>query len=128
GTGIAHSIGHALGSLGHVPHGLAVAVGLAAALPWNVAGAPDSFAVAGATLGVGVDAVPDRYAELLAAASLGVAVRRVGPIDVDPDRLAAAMADDANQPMLRNNCREADELDRHALAAATTQIWNRVAG
>ena len=31
GTGIAHSIGHALGTLAHVPHGVAVAVGLAAA-------------------------------------------------------------------------------------------------
>ncbi len=124
GTGIAHSIGHALGSLGHVPHGLAVAVGLAAALPWNVAGAPDAFAAVGATLGVDVDAVPDRYAALLEAASLGDAVRRAGPIAVDPDRLAAAMADDANRPMLLNNCRRADETDRHALATATVQAWN----
>ena len=29
GTGVAHSIGHALGSLYHVPHGISVAVGLA---------------------------------------------------------------------------------------------------
>ena len=42
GTGIAHAIGHALGSLHHVPHGVAVAVGLEAALAWNVEGAPDA--------------------------------------------------------------------------------------
>ena len=85
GTGIAHSIGHALGSLGHVPHGLAVAVGLAAALRWNVDGAPDAFAPVAATLAVDVDALPDRYAELLDAAALAEAVRRVGPIRVEPE-------------------------------------------
>ena len=40
GTGVAHSIGHALGSLYHVPHGVSVAVGLSAALEWNAAGRP----------------------------------------------------------------------------------------
>ncbi len=127
GTGIAHAIGHALGSLGHVPHGLAVAVGLAAALRWNVDGAPDAFAPAAATLAVDVDALPDRYAELLDAAALAEAVRRVGPIRVEPGGLAAAMADDANQPMLLNNCRLADDADRHALATLTVRAWDRLA-
>ena len=47
GTGIAHSIGHALGTLAHVPHGVAVAIGLAAALEWNVDGAPGAYAIRG---------------------------------------------------------------------------------
>lgn len=34
GTGVAHSIGHALGSVYHVPHGISVAVCLRAALEW----------------------------------------------------------------------------------------------
>jgi len=125
GTGIAHSIGHALASLAHVPHGLAVAAGLAAALEWNVAGAPEAYVPAAAALGVDqVADVPRRYEELLGAASFAEAVRRAGPIDVDVEALAAAMADDANRPMLQNNCRLADEDDRLMMAAATVRIWN----
>ena len=37
------------------------------------------------------------------------------------------MADDANQPMLLNNCRLADEADRHALATLTVRAWDRLA-
>lgn len=125
GTGIAHSVGHALASLAHVPHGLAVAAGLAAALVWNVAGASPAYVAVAAALGVAdVAYVSRRYEELLGAASFAEAVRRAGPIDVDVEALAAAMADDANQPMLQNNCRLADEVDRLTLAAATVRIWN----
>ena len=42
GTGIAHSIGHALGTHAHVPHGITVAIGLAAALDWNIDGESDA--------------------------------------------------------------------------------------
>src|SRR5262249_2734713 len=61
GTGIAHSIGHALGSLYHVPHGVAVAIGLRAALPWNVSGAGEAYEVAAAAL----DAKPAELLDLL---------------------------------------------------------------
>ena len=44
GTGIAHAIGHALGTLAHVPHGVAVAIGLGAALDWNVDGGDGAYA------------------------------------------------------------------------------------
>lgn len=123
GTGIAHSIGHALGSLAHVPHGLAVAVGLAAALPWNVEGAPETFAPVADVLGVPVDDLAGVYAELLAAASFADACRRVGPLDLDARALAAEMVAEANQPMLGNNCRLADAEARLALADATLTLW-----
>ena len=60
GTGVAHSIGHALGSLYHVPHGLSVAVGLRAALEWNVTGEPDAYADAADALVCRVDEVAGR--------------------------------------------------------------------
>ena len=47
GTGIAHAIGHALGTLGHVPHGVAVAAGLRAALEWNIAGGDGAYDAGG---------------------------------------------------------------------------------
>ncbi len=59
GTGMAHAIGHTLGTLHHVPHGAAVAIGLQAALAWNVAGAPEAFAPVGVALGVPVADLPE---------------------------------------------------------------------
>ena len=38
GTALAHNIGHALGSLMPIHHGRAVAIAMAATLPWNVEG------------------------------------------------------------------------------------------
>jgi len=128
GTGIAHSIGHALGSLADVPHGLAVAVGLAAALPWNVEGAPEAFAPVAKVLGVPVDELARVYADLLAAASFTDACRRVGPLDIDPAALAAEMVEGANVPMLRNNCRLVADDERLALADATLRLWNELVG
>ena len=54
GTAIAHNIGHALASLRPVHHGRAVAVGMLATLPWNVADDPGGrFAAVAALLGAG---------------------------------------------------------------------------
>ena len=105
GTGIAHSIGHALGTLAHVPHGVAVAIGLAAALDWNVDGAPDAYTSAAAALGRPVGELPDLLAELLAAVTLSAAVRRLPALELEPDQIAAAMVAEENLPMYRNNCR-----------------------
>ena len=52
---MAHAIGHALGSLYHVPHGVAVAVGLEAALTWNIEGAPSTLGPVATALGVDLD-------------------------------------------------------------------------
>ena len=105
GTGIAHSIGHALGTLAHVPHGVAVAIGLAAALDWNVDGAPDAYTSAAAALGRPVGELPDLLAELLAAVTLSAAIRRLPELELEPDQIAAAMVAEENLPMYRNNCR-----------------------
>ena len=43
----------------HVPHGVAVAIGLAAALDWNVDGAPEAYTSAAAALGRPVGELPD---------------------------------------------------------------------
>ncbi len=64
GTGVAHSIGHALGSLYHVPHGISVAVGLSAALEWNAAGSPDAYVDAAAALSCDADEIADVFARL----------------------------------------------------------------
>ena len=124
GTGVAHSIGHALGTLAHVPHGIAVAIGLAAALDWNVAGAPEAYTSAGAALGRPVDELPDLLAELLAAVRLSAAVRRLPELELEPDQIATSMVAEENLPMYRNNCRVANDVERRRLAAHALAVWN----
>ena len=125
GTGIAHAIGHALGALAGVPHGAAVAVGLGAAMSWNVAGAPHHYAPVADAVGVTVEALPHRYAELLMAARFPSVVRSIGDLaGLDPDRLAAAMYQPEHRTMHDNNCRLAAADDRRRLAEATLRLWH----
>jgi alcohol dehydrogenase class IV len=124
GTAAAHAIGHALGSLGHVPHGLAVAVGLAAAIDWNVDGAPGAHETVAAAIGCSVADVPAAYSELVSASALRAAVGRVGRLSVSVDTLAAAIGAAENRPMLANNCRPVDDRDRYVLAERTLAAWD----
>lgn len=128
GTGIAHSIGHALGTLGHVPHGVSVAVGLGAAIDWNLDGAPDDFAGVAAAAGVPVRALGDVYRGLLEASRFPSVVAAFGPLGIDPEDLAAAMIAVENRPMYDNNCRRADGAQRLALAEATLRLWAEMSG
>jgi alcohol dehydrogenase class IV len=127
GTGIAHAIGHALGTLAHVPHGVAVAVGLGASLRWSVADAPDAYRAVAAALGQPVMAVPDVYAALLVGAGLPAAVRRVGALPVSVGDLAMAMAAEENLPMLTNSSRVPSDAGRTLLAEATLALWDDLA-
>jgi alcohol dehydrogenase class IV len=123
GTGIAHSIGHALGTLAHVPHGVAVAIGVAAALDWNVDGEPGAYTSAAAALGRPVHDLPDLLGELAAAVALSTAIRRLPEPELDADQIAASMVAEENLPMYRNNCRVADDAERRQLAVRTLAVW-----
>ena len=127
GTGIAHCIGHALGTLAGVPHGIAVAVGLAAALRWNIDGAPEAYEPMAATVGRGVVELGDTYAELVDSAGLPAAIRGLGELPVSPRDLASAMVAEENLPMYRNNCRIASPGERDALSASTLRVWAELA-
>jgi alcohol dehydrogenase class IV len=118
-----HAIGHALGTLGHVPHGVAVAAGLRAAMEWNLAGSDGSYAPVAAALGCLVADLPARVDELLDSCGFAAVVRRAGPLRIGADALAAAMIAEENRPMLDNNCRLADGDDREFLAETTLRRW-----
>jgi alcohol dehydrogenase class IV len=124
GTGIAHSIGHVLGSLGHVPHGVAVAIGLAAALDWNVEGEPAAYTSVASALGRSVAELPRVLDELVDAVALSSAVRRLPELELEADQIAASMNAEENLPMYRNNCRLADDAQRGQLALRTLAVWN----
>jgi alcohol dehydrogenase len=126
GTGMAHAIGHALGTLHHVPHGAAVAIGLEAALDWNVEGAAEVFEPVAAVLGVGVAEVPDRYRQLWTECRLPPAVAALPPAKLEPAPIAAAMVAEENLPMYVNGCRPADDQQREQLAARTVAVWQEL--
>ncbi len=66
GTALAHNIGHALGSLAPVPHGLAVTLAMAATAEWVVEGNREAFARVAEAMGEGADAdaVPAAFRKL----------------------------------------------------------------
>ena len=128
GTGIAHAIGHALGSLYHVPHGTAVAIALDAALAWNVQGAPDVFEVVGAALGRAATELPDALTDLFAATSFDRVVRHASDMVFDARDIAAMMVAPENEPMVRNNCVVPDATDRLELAGRTVDRWRVLRG
>ncbi len=126
GTGMAHAIGHALGSLYHVPHGVAVAVGLEAALTWNIEGARSTLGPVATALGVdldGPDGLAAAYRAVWTSSGLPAAVAMLPEIGIDPSAVAATMVTEENLPMVRNNCRPPRADDVRHLAARTVAVW-----
>ena len=126
GTGIAHSIGHALGSLHHVPHGVAVAVGLDAAIEWNVAGAPDAYESAARSLDAAVADVPAVLRDLFGATRFPTVIAKMPDADLDAHAIAEVMIAVENQPMVANNSRVPDDAERLMLAELTIESWRRL--
>ncbi len=125
GTGVAHSIGHALGSLYHVPHGISVAVGLSAALEWNCSGEPDAYVDAAIALDCRIDEVPAMFATLCNSVGIAAAMAGLEKI-LSVDDIADTMNEVENQPMLENNSRLIGESDRVMLAERTLGVWQRL--
>jgi len=126
GTGLAHAVGHALGTVRGVAHGPAVALGLTACLGWNVAGAPDRYRELARALGLAeaadassydlARALERRWRGLVGSAGAGL-VQVAHTLDPDRDRraLGAALRAPENQPMVQANARPVDETDLDGL-------------
>lgn len=122
GTGVAHALGHALGVLGHVHHGRAVAMSLRVALTGNAAAAPAAHAEVARAFGIdGSDeaglaaALPQAFEAFLQ--SLGVDLDLSGS-GLVPRALVAQTLAPENRPMLDANCRALDQADLLRLAEA----------
>ncbi|WP_296599660.1 iron-containing alcohol dehydrogenase [Phenylobacterium sp.] len=116
GTAIAHNIGHALGSLAPIPHGRAVAIGMAATLDWNVEGDPEAYAGVADAMGLaGPQQLAAGFLRFVLGCGLDLSTGAIAPA-----ALARQMARPENAAMLRANRRPANEADllRHASAAA----------
>ncbi len=126
GTGIAHSIGHALGSLHHLPHGVSVAIGLDAAIDWNIAGAPDAYTVAASAFNASATDIPLILRDLFGASRFAEVVQRFADIEFSAQRIAEVMVAVENQPMVNNNSRVPDDAERLMLAELTIESWKRL--
>lgn len=125
GTGVAHALGHALGAIGHVPHGRAVGLSLRVALAGNAAAAPAVHARIARAMGL--DGPDDATLAAVLPAAFDRLLRQVGlQVDLAPDglgpadapRLAAAAGAVENRPMLDANCRALSPSEIAALAEA----------
>jgi alcohol dehydrogenase class IV len=115
GTGIAHAIGHALGTVGHVHHGRAVGLCLRVALSWNAEAAPERHAAVAEAMGIDRDGRNDRELAAALAPAYDAFLRSVGlPIGLasdglgekDTQRLAEVTMSVENEPMRKANCRD----------------------
>ncbi|MBV9567843.1 MAG: iron-containing alcohol dehydrogenase [Hyphomicrobiales bacterium] len=117
GTGIAHNIGHAMGSLRKIHHGRAVGVAMLASLRWNLENDDGRFAACAGAMGARASSAgfSEAYERLLRACGLKVSVAEEFA-GVSPDQLARQMARPENASMRASNKREASEADLSYLA------------
>lgn len=120
GTALAHNIGHGLGSLAPVPHGLAVSIAMAATCDWAAEGNAAGFARVAEAIGL------PPQGGLVAAAFRRLADEVGLPLDasalapgVTPERLAAAMAAPENAAMRASTLRPVGDGDLLPLARLT---------
>jgi alcohol dehydrogenase class IV len=125
GTGIAHCIGHALGTIGRIHHGRAVAIALNAVYSWNVESAVDIHAKIARCLGVDCQGLSNKelalagakeFSRLVEISGLKQSLEDEGLSLCDVDRFIETMLSPENEPMRLNNCRLATEKDLRQFA------------
>ncbi|MDJ0607789.1 MAG: iron-containing alcohol dehydrogenase [Kiloniellales bacterium] len=132
GCAVAHGLGHALGTVGHVHHGRAVGLSLRVALGGNVAATPERHALVAEAFGLEprgrrdaalAAALPEAYDAFLREVGLEISLAGDGLSGCDAARLAAACDTPENRPMFAVTCRdfdraEVERLCRELLTAA----------
>ena len=120
GAGLAHSIGHALGTIGGIHHGRAVALALDVVFEKNAMTTVEAHAEIAAALGVQAHTEPPEVLAQMGAQAFGDFIRRSGiAISLKPDglceddleRLVDVIHSPENTPMSANNCYTASEED-----------------
>ncbi|MGD8942475.1 MAG: iron-containing alcohol dehydrogenase [Desulfobacterales bacterium] len=131
GTGLAHSIGHALGTIAGIHHGRAVALALDVIFPKNATTAIDIHAEIAAALGVQVDKTAAAQTAKMGARAFSDFIQRTGiELSLTPDgltrkdvgRLLDVIYSHENRPMIENNCYTANKADMNEF---TRQLLSR---
>ncbi|MEP3276490.1 MAG: iron-containing alcohol dehydrogenase [Stappiaceae bacterium] len=116
GTGIAHNIAHAIGSLVPIHHGRAVAIAMAATLQWNIDGDIDRYrAVASAFGSEGPDRLASDFEQFIHDLGIRTNLAEEFPALTAED-VAGKMAAPENKAMRRANARVMGEEDLLPLA------------
>lgn len=126
GTGLAHGIGHALGTLAGIPHGRGVALALDAIYPANATTASESHARIARALGVQGDmelaalaqAGATAYHHLLQQSGVEQSLQRSGLTLADADRLVETIQAPENVPIWAANCYLPTTDELHGFATA----------
>lgn len=113
GTGLAHCMGHALGTIGGIHHGRAVTLALDVIFPKNATSAIEIHAEIAAALGVQANKAPAGKLAKMGAHAFSDFIRRTG-LDLslaadglsldDLNQLMNAIYSTENTPMRDNNC------------------------
>jgi alcohol dehydrogenase class IV len=120
GTGIAHAIGHALGTVAGIHHGRAAALALDVVFLKNAGAAPGIHSEIALALGVQEEnETVETYARMGAAAfrdiirhtGIEISLKPDGLTDSDLNRLVDTIHSDENKPMCENNCYTAGNAD-----------------
>jgi alcohol dehydrogenase len=125
GTGIGHAVGHALASLGPIPHGVAVMIGLRAGLEWTLEHGAPAYDDIAARLAPehGPRALPAAFDAMLDAVGFTGEMRRWTP--PDPTALAAEFGMPDHLPMRLNNARPITDDDIAEVVGTTLEFWTR---
>lgn len=123
GTALAHNIGHALGSLAPIPHGLAVTLAMAATAEWVVEGNRPAFARVAEAMGAGADAdaFPEAFRRLAMEAGIDLDASAAAP-DLAATDLAVRMAAPENASMRNATVRTVEDEDLLSLAEMTLAL------
>ncbi|MDM8555136.1 iron-containing alcohol dehydrogenase [Desulfococcaceae bacterium HSG7] len=121
GTGAAHAIGHALGTVANVSHGRSVAIGLDVLLKRNAEASPEAHAAVVEALGGDRNplATASAFRNLLEQTGINLSL---ADKKIDPAILAAVMMSEENIPMIENNASRITTVDALDLAR---QILNQ---
>lgn len=131
GTGLAHCIGHALGTVGKIHHGRAVSIALHAVYDWNIEGAVELYAEVAKALGVKkafstkeelAYAGAEEFKRLVAVSGLNLAIGDRDELSVNISNFVDVMLSVENEPMRVNNARFASEEDLQQFAHAIISI------
>lgn len=131
GTGLAHCIGHALGTVGKIHHGRAVSIALHAVYDWNTEGAVELYADVARALGVKETfstkeelayAGAEEFKRLVAVSGLNLAIGEGHEPALNISDFVDVMLSVENEPMRVNNARFASEDDLQQFAHAIMSV------
>ncbi len=120
GSGMAHGIGHALGTIAGLHHGRAVALALDVVFSKNAETAVDIHAEIAMALGVKSKREAPKvlaqmgaqaFSDLIRCTGIEPSLRQDGLSEKDLDRLVDAILSEENKPSCDNNCYAAAEGD-----------------